>query len=1116
MLASLGLVALVAAGAVAVPQTAHAAGTATLSLFKRVENLDTGASFGDRGAWDVQAVNVDTGEVIRGQGLNGVQSVVVPAGSYVISEIETAASPPGYRFEQWECGGQVTTEPTRTITLAEGASLTCTVENVAIKPNLTLEKIVDGGGADPALWTLTAQGPSSISGPTGVTGDVRIGRYTLSESGGPTGYTAGPWSCVDETTGEGVPVDGNGSLQVDLGRSIRCTITNTGSLPQLTLVKEVDGPAGRPLDPATDWTLSATGPSTISGATGSTAVSHASVDAGDYVLDETGPSGYSAGAWSCVDETTGQAVPAPGGAVTITDTSDLECTIVNTFDGAWLTLVKTVDGDQPPEDWQLVATGADEQLSGPAGSAEVTDAVVAAGSFDLAESGPTTGYRTDGWQCSNADGFVTSVTLAPGDDVTCTILNVAVASKLTLAKEVVNRGGGTLGAGDWTLTAASASETVSGPAGSADVRFATVGSGTYDLSESSTAPEAGLYTASAWVCVDDATGEPYADSTGETVTFTDAESSVTCTITNTWTQSELTLVKRVVAPVGTPPPATSWQLTGTSGGTSITGASGDAEITDAPVPADSTWDLSEAGPDGFTSLGWTCLGVSMDDADSVTIPGGRSIRCEVTNVGIMPSITLVKDLVDGAGGTATVDDFTLKTRGPGNAAFAGVSGSEDVTDRLTPNGEYVFSEDGPAGYDVTWSCTGADFDESTETATLDYGDEAVCTATNTPIPPTLTLEKSVAGGSADPSDWTLIATGPTTITGNGAVGPETVDAGVYELTESSTATGSPDYVPDFWVCSGENYDSSWLVQTGEGAAELTLPLAADVTCTLVNAYTPPTLTLVKAVDDGPDGPGGTPGDWVLTATGSGTANGTVVTGPGGGPDIVSQVVTTGDYALSEAPNPASPPPSPDYGASAWSCTGAGFEPADLVGATLTLAAGDDVACTITNVFDPPRLTLVKEVVGGALMTADWTLSWTEVDDPTRTGSGATGDAAITDAPVQDGTFRLAEASTVDLAASYTASAWRCTGGEFAAPDTITLVAADVSVTCTITNTFSGGPGSTPPPSESPAPPAGGGTTAGGMASTGTDAAGWLAAAGALLLAGAAALISTSRTRRTVR
>ncbi|MFF2372234.1 hypothetical protein [Agromyces sp. NPDC058110] len=1101
---------------------AEAAGTSTLSLFKRIENLDTGASFGDRGAWDVQAVNVDTGEVIRGQGLNGVQSVTVPSGSYVISEIETAATPPGYRFEQWECGGQVTTDPTRTITLTEGSSLTCTVENVAIKPNLTLEKIVDGGGADPALWTLTAQGPSSISGPTGVTGDVRIGQYTLSESGGPTGYTAGPWLCTDEVTGASVPVDGNSSIQVDLGQSIRCAITNTGMLPQLTLVKEVAGPAGVPLDPATDWTLTASGPTTISGPTGATDVTHAGVEAGDYQFDETGPAGYSAGEWTCVDETTGQTAQAPGGALTITDSSDLECTIVNTFAGAWLTLVKTVDGDQPPEDWELSATSADDEVRGPTGSAEVTHTVVTPGTFDLAESGPTIGYRTDGWQCSNADGFVTTVTLAAGDDVTCTIENVAVASKLTLAKQVVNRGGGPLEAGDWTLTAAGPVETVRGPAGSDAVRFASVVQGTYDLSESSAAPDTDLYEASEWVCVDDATGEPYADSTGDSVTFTDAESSVTCTITNTWTQAELTLVKRAVAVVGTPPPATAWQLTGTSGGTTVTGATGDPAITNARVAAGSTWDLAESGPDGFDQLGWTCQGAQLDDADTVTVPGGASVVCTVTNVGVIPSITLVKDLVEAAGATATIDDFTLKTRGPGNAAFAGVSGSEGVTDRFTPTGEYVFSEDGPAGYEVSWSCTGAAFDPATETATLDFGDDAVCTATNTPIPPTLALEKSVAGGDADPTDWTLTATGPSTITGSGTVGPETVDAGVYTLTESSSATGSPDYVPDFWVCSGEGYDSEWLVQTGDGTAELTLPLAVDVSCSLVNAYTPPTLTLVKVVDDGPDGPGGLPGDWVLTASGTGPASSTVVTGAGGSPEIVSQVVTTGVYELSEAPNPDSAPPSTDYGASAWNCVGAGFEPADLDGASLALGAGDDVTCTITNIFDPPRLTLVKEVVGGALVPADWTLSWTEVDDPSRTGSGVTGDAAITDAPVQDGTFRLAETSTVDLAAAYTASPWQCTGGEFEAPDTITLVAADVAVTCTITNTFwdPGEPMPPVPPTTAPVPPAdGGGATggaaAGGMAATGTDAAGRLAAAGALLLAGAAALALASR-RRAVR
>ena len=43
------------------------------------------------------------------------------------------------------------------------------------------------------------------------------------------------------------------------------------------------------------------------------------------------------------------------------------------------------------------------------------------------------------------------VTLAVGDDVTCTITNDDVAPKLTLKKHVVNNDGGTSAASDWSM-----------------------------------------------------------------------------------------------------------------------------------------------------------------------------------------------------------------------------------------------------------------------------------------------------------------------------------------------------------------------------------------------------------------------------------------------------------------------------------------------------------------------------------------------------------------------------------------------------------------------------------------------------------------------------------------
>lgn len=866
--AALAAVLVIAAAILVAPATtATAAGEARLSLFKRIENLDTGSSIGDRSLWDVQAVNVATGQTFRGQGLNGIQSTPVPPGTYRISEIVRPDTPGGYRFTEWDCGGSITTAPVRTITLTADQQLTCTVTNEAISPTLTLIKEVVGGSADPSLWLLRADGPSSIQG-QGNSADVtarpvRVGRYQLSETGGPSGYVAGGWSCRSTTLAGAsapLPVEAGGWIDVGLDQSVTCTIRNTGSLPQLTLRKQVEGPGGAPVDSAAEWTLSAAGPTPVSGTTGSTEASHVAIAPGTYALSEAGPAGYAAGEWVCVNVATTPATPLPvtAGTITITGAEDVQCSIVNTFSGGWLTLVKEVDGPQPPQAWTLIADSGADHVEGVVGDAAVTREPVAAGTYDLTESGPTDGYTTDGWQCSNSTGFVDTVDVAPGEEITCTIENVSVTSHLTLVKQVQNAGGGVLAPGDWTLAATGDVDSFSGPSGSPAVTYAPADPGVYELGETSASADADLYAAGAWSCIDDATGEPEPMPTATSVVIDGTDDSVTCTITNTWTRSTLTLRKRAIAQFGTVPPPSSWTLQAQSGATTITGAAGSPEVTAVSIPGGLTWSLSEvAGPGGFEEVGWSCPGV--DPTGQITIPGGRDVVCEVLNNGLPPRITLVKQIDDAAGGTASIGDFEIKTRGPGNAAFAGASGTPAVTGLLTPPGEYVFSEDGPAGYDVSWSCTGTAFDPATETATLGFGDVAVCTALNTAIAPSLSLVKEVEGGEAGPALWTLRADGPSDLEGRGAVDETDVIAGVYTLSETSSAEAATDYGAGDWVCEGPGFPGAGGVrQTGEGTAELTLPLDAAVTCTIVNTFGDPVEPTDPPTPTGPPSPTGPP------------------------------------------------------------------------------------------------------------------------------------------------------------------------------------------------------------------------------------------------------------------
>jgi hypothetical protein len=116
---------------------------------------------------------------------------------------------------------------------------------------------------------------------------------------------------------------------------------------------------------------------------------------------------------------------------------------------AFLTLVKHVVNDHggtaAASDWTLHA-GAESFTGSEAGVTKVMQP----GTYDLSESpDPFPGYTNTSITCDNATGEVTSVTVASGDEVTCTFVNDDIAPTLTLVKTVINDDGGTLTQADF-------------------------------------------------------------------------------------------------------------------------------------------------------------------------------------------------------------------------------------------------------------------------------------------------------------------------------------------------------------------------------------------------------------------------------------------------------------------------------------------------------------------------------------------------------------------------------------------------------------------------------------------------------------------------------------------
>ena len=613
-------------------------------------------------------------------------------------------------------------------------TISCAAEPPEAELTLVKEVVLDDGGtAEATDWTLSADGPTDLDGITGTTAvtDVTVtpGDYTLAEADGPAGYTTDGWTCDGGTLNGDV-------LTLAADEDVTCTITNDDPEPpppeaELTLVKEVVLDDGGTAE-ATDWTLSADGPTDLDGITGTTAVTDVTVTPGDYTLAEAdGPAGYTTDGWTCDGGTLN------GDVLTLAADEDVTCTITNDDPEppppeAELTLVKEVvlddGGTAEATDWTLSADGPTD-LDGITGTTAVTDVTVTPGDYTLAEADGPAGYTTDGWTCDGGTLNGDVLTLAADEDVTCTITNddpepPPPEAELTLVKEVVLDDGGTAEATDWTLSADGPTD-LDGITGTTAVTDVTVTPGDYTLAE---ADGPAGYTTDGWTC-DGGTLN------GDVLTLA-ADDDVTCTITNDDPEppppeAELTLVKEVVLDDGGTAAATDWTLSA-DGPTDLDGITGTTAVTDVTVtPGDYT--LAEAdGPAGYTTDGWTCDGGTLN-GDVLTLAADDDVTCTITNDDPEPpppeaELTLVKEVVLDDGGTAAATDWTLSADGPTD--LDGITGTTAVTDVTVTPGDYTLAEaDGPAGYTTDgWTCDGGTLNG--DVLTLAADDDVTCTITN--------------------------------------------------------------------------------------------------------------------------------------------------------------------------------------------------------------------------------------------------------------------------------------------------------------------------------------------------------------------------------------------------
>ena len=395
-------------------------------------------------------------------------TVFLNAGAFDVTE----SGPGGYSASfSADCTGSI----------AVGQTKTCTVTNDDVAPHLIVIKHVindNGGTALAGDFTMTVfatnvQPSSSFSGnEAGTIVTLDQGAYSVGESG-PAGYSAS------------FSADCAGAIAV--GETKTCTVTNDDNAPSLVLIKNVTNNNGGTRT-AAEWTLTAAGPTPISGAGG--ASSGSGFSAGTYTLSESGPSDYSAGTWLCIGGSQN------GNQITLALGQSATCSIVNDDVAPHLTLIKHVDNGlsigSPPSAFTLTATGP-TTLSGP-GASVTSGAGFAAGTYALSEAGPS-GYDASGWTCAGVSlGSGNTIVLALAQSATCEITNTKRGR--IIAEKHTDGGTGTF---DFTLSGfvgplsgggSSITHTLStSPSGVGTTSFndlvptGTGGQGTYSLSE---------------------------------------------------------------------------------------------------------------------------------------------------------------------------------------------------------------------------------------------------------------------------------------------------------------------------------------------------------------------------------------------------------------------------------------------------------------------------------------------------------------------------------------------------------------------------------------------------------------------------------------------------------
>ncbi len=410
---------------------------------------------------------------------------------------------------------------------------------------------------------------------------------------------------------------------------------------------------------------------------------------------------------------------------------------------------------------------------------------------------------------------------------------------------------------------------------------------------------------------------------------------------------------------------------------------------------------------------------------------GKAIVCTYTNTRKSTTLRLSKAWGANslAGNTATIPattDLINNTASFNTAAPAGASTATDVTvfagETATLRAE-TMSPGSLTTYNTVLACnvgtlSGTNGQASNTlpiTAAMTTTNPIICTYTNNPKAPTLSLQKSFGGAGriAAADQFSLTATG----TGApGAVITTGAGTAVTSAALSFTAAHNAAYVLDEAMAAGSASNLLQYTQTaactnglsvangGTDVSAITsvpinvTPHNGDViACTITNIPKVPTLSLQKSL--GGAGRIAAADQFSLTATGAGAPAAVTTTGAGTAVTSSAQsfVATAGSaYTLTEAMAAGSTSTLLQYtqGVVCTNSLSVANNGTDVSGfnslpINVTPKHGDVISCTVTNTPKAPTLSLQKSLGGGGRIAAADQFSLT------ATGTGAPGAVATT-------------------------------------------------------------------------------------------------------------------------